>query len=146
MNHMKKVVILCMLLIGIGASAQQRPHQRHRNHQVNQEFTPEQQASLQSRKMTLALALDTAQQVKVESLLSKHFQDRRDKRDSRSNQVDTLSRQNPDARYKKLSERLDQKIAFQRELKEILSPSQFDQWQQQRFERKPRHRNPRGRR
>lgn len=134
-----------MLLIGFGATAQQRPHQRHGNHQFHQDFTPEQQASLQSRKMTLALALDATQQELVESLLSRHFQERIKQRASRTGQADTLSRQDPEVRYKRLSQRLDQKIAFQRELKEILSPSQFDQWQQQRLARKSHHRNRRAR-
>lgn len=132
-----------MLLIGIGASAQH--HHQHGKQQMLREFTPEQQASLKSRKMTLELALDDTQQEKVESLLSRHFQQRSEQRASRDGQMDTLSRRNPEDHYRKLSQRLDHQIAFQRELKEILSPSQFEQWQHQRLARTNRHRNRRGR-
>jgi hypothetical protein len=146
MNHMKKAFTLCMLLIGLGATAQQRPHHQHGKQRMYQEFSSEQEASLKSKKMTLALNLDEAQQEQVESLLSRHFATRREMQEARNKSGNTEKTQDPEARYAHISKRLDHQIAFQRDLRKILSDAQFEQWQEQRGRRKPRAGHRRGRR
>lgn len=143
---MKKAFTLCMLLIGLGAAAQQRSHHQHVKQRMHQDLSPEQEASLKSKKMTLALSLDEAQQQKVESLLSRHIAARRELQDARSKSEDAEKSQDPETRYAHVSKRMDHQIAFQRDLKKILSDSQFEQWQEHRARRKPRAGNRRGRR
>ena len=135
-----------MLLIGLGAAAQQRPHHQHGKQRMHQQFSPEQEASLKSKKMTLALSLDEAQQEQVESLLSKHFAAHREMQEARNKSGYPEKTQDPEARYAHISKRLDHQIAFQRDLKKILSDAQFERWQEHRGRRNPPAGDRRGRR
>ena len=65
---MKKIFITLLLLVGITAIAQ-RPEEKKgkERHKMMHDFTPEQVATLHTKKMTLALDLTTAQQSKAAS-------------------------------------------------------------------------------
>ncbi|MEJ2161991.1 MAG: hypothetical protein P8X60_01360 [Robiginitalea sp.] len=143
---MNKTMTFCLLLIGLGAAAQQGPHHKRLKHRAYQELTVEQQASLQSKRMTLALSLDENQQEKIESLLTRHYSKRSAMRSTREGERDSLKHHTPEKRYAQQSRRLDHQIAFQRELIAILTTDQSRQWQKWRSQRRLRHNTRSGRR
>ena len=124
---MKKWIMTCLLFAGLSAAAQHASREGHGRRQM-QEFSAEQMATLQSKKMMLALDLSSNQQQELETLLSKRIGQRRQMRHAR--QKDSASLANPQKRYQLISERLDSEIAFRQELKIILNESQYDQWRQ----------------
>lgn len=137
---MKKTVTFCLLLITLGATAQQAPHHRKGRPHLDRELPVEQRASLLSKKMTLSLGLTDQQQKQVAALLSKELASRQELREAVRNQPDSLPAPTPQARYERLDRHLDLQIAFQRELREILTESQFEQWKDRRGDPRQRHR------
>ena len=133
---MKKILTLSLLLLAVGAMAQHFPHRGG----MHKELSPEQRATLQSKKMVLALALDAQQQKQVESLLKDRFETRAKMRNShREAARDSSKRLSPEERYSRMNTHLDQEIAFQNEMKNILNESQFDQWRKRHNAKKRGH-------
>lgn len=85
-------------------------------------------ATLQSKKMMLALDLSSNQQQELKTLLSKRIQKRQEMRKAR--QKDTAAPADPRQRYHWMNERLDSEIAFRQDLKKILTEPQYEQWRQ----------------
>ena len=142
---MKKLATACLLLFVLGATAQQGPHHRRGLKNPERELTVPQQALLMSKKMTLSLGLTDQQQEKVASLLGKHLSERQEMRAAMPGQRDSLRNATPDNRFKHMDNRLDRQIAFQRQLREILTDDQFEQWQSRPKDRRQGHRERRGR-
>jgi hypothetical protein len=133
---MKKILTLSLLLLTYGAMAQQRPYHRQ-SQKAFQELSPEQRATLQSKKMVLALDLDTRQQQQVESLLKKRFETREKMRAThRKAAADSSKSLTPEARYGRMNAHLDREIAFQQEMKNILTESQFEDWKKRQGAKK----------
>ena len=125
---MKKILTLSLLLLTLGATAQQRGHHREAQKALTG-LSPEQRATLQSKKMVLALDLDTRQQQQVQSLLKKRFETREKMRATqRESTRDSSKRLTSEERYTRMNSHLDREIAFQQEMKNILSETQFEQW------------------
>jgi protein CpxP len=112
---MKKILFL-MSLLAVGIS-QAQDAKRDRN--------PEQVASIQSKKMTLALDLDAKQQAIVEQLLlvnaKEREADKMNKKDrAQLNDLEKLTR---------METMLDKRIAVKREMKSILNADQYKSWE-----------------
>lgn len=144
---MKKTLALCALLIGLGASAQHRPHHTDRGNENRTELTPEQRATIQSKRLTLALGLDQQQQQEIAALLKTRLAERMEWKARRKSEAGSTEQKDGASRYVALSDRLDREIAFQESIKGILSNSQFEQWRSLREskmkERKNRSRDRR---
>lgn len=124
---MKKWILTCLLLAGLSVTAQHTPRQGQGRRQM-QEFSADQMATLQSKKMMLALDLSSNQQQELETLLSKRIGQRHQMRQAR--QQDSAAMADPQKRYQFMNQRLDSEIAFRQELKKILSEPQYEQWRQ----------------
>ena len=136
---MKKILTLGLLLLTVGAMAQNSPR-RGEMHKAHKELSPEQRAILQSKKMVLALELDAQQQKQVESLLKERFETRAKMRAShREAARDSSNRRSPEERFTLMNAHLDQEIAFQNQMKNILNESQFDQWKKRHNAKKRGH-------
>ncbi|WP_157810850.1 hypothetical protein [Nonlabens sp. MB-3u-79] len=112
---MKKILFL-MSLLAVGIS-QAQDAKRDRN--------PEQVASIQSKKMTLALDLDAKQQARVEQLLLVNAKERQthkmNKKDrAQLNDLEKLTR---------METMLDKRISVKREMKSILNADQYKSWE-----------------
>lgn len=111
-----------------------------------QEFTAAERASLHTKKMTLALALDNAQSKRVYAVVLSQVEHRMAAQAAKKEQQE---RQKPskEERFKRVNMRLDSKIAFQNEMKSILTEPQFVQWHELKKRvtksRKGRHHGPR---
>ena len=133
---MKKWIMTCLLLAGLSVTAQHTPRQGQGRRQM-QEFSADQMATLQSKKMMLALDLSSNQQQELETLLSKRIGQRHQMRQAR--QQDSAAMADPQKRYQFMNQRLDSEIAFRQELKKILSEPQYEQWRQMHPNREMGH-------
>lgn len=122
---MKQWILAGLLLFGLSATAQ-RMHREGHNRQQMQELSAEEMATLQSKQMTLALDLSSAQEQQLQKLLAKRNADRRALREA--HQKDTAAMADPQKRYQRMSERLDREIAFRRELRTVLGDASYEQW------------------
>ncbi|MCK0157937.1 hypothetical protein MWU65_12140 [Cellulophaga sp. F20128] len=144
---MKKITFIMAVMLGIFMSSAQehskeykeRNQKEHRKsnpdglkmrkaHMAN--FSPEQLATLQTKKMTLALDLTAAQQSKVQKLNEANAKLRQEKiKEFKAKKEDTQL--SSEERYKRASSILDHKIAQKQEMKKILSEDQYDTWLKQ---------------
>lgn len=135
---MKKVVIVVLMFFGIAALAQ-RGQKGDRNHM--KDLTPEQMATLQTKKATLALDLTQAQQTQMKALFLVNAKERKTKMAERKAQRESgdTKELTSEEKYARANSRLDKQIAQKEALKNILSEEQFEKWQKMKY-RKGKHR------
>lgn len=124
---MKKWMIALALLAGFSLSAQRGQGHPHKAHHM-QEFSPQEAATLKSKQMALELGLDARQQSEVQSLLVKEMEWRKANRAERQAQKGADTTATAAERYARMNAHMDQRLAFQRNLKSILTEAQFAQW------------------
>lgn len=100
------------------------------------DLTPEQRATLSSKRLALALDLSESQQGQVKEL---HLQRSRE-RDARRNEARktgdaTDGTASPEERFERLNARLDQQLAYRASLKKILTEAQYTAWEDMRKHR-----------
>ena len=125
---MKKVILLLLCMVGLTAMAQ-----RGENGQRNgmKDLTPEQMATLQTKKMVLALDLSQDQQSKIQAINLEKAVARKAKWEERKALKENGEAKKPtsEERYTMQNARLDQMIAQQAEMKNILSAEQYSKWE-----------------
>ena len=129
MNYTLKFMTL---LLGISSFAQQQPQvkllgpKKHFNQNMvkMKEISPEQEAILWTKKMTLELDLNETQQDQMYALIL-------EKAKTRDQRLDKLPKERPnkDQIFKMEVDRLDQKITMKKALKSILTKKQFERWE-----------------
>ena len=138
---MKNVVLTTVLLLNLTCFAQvEKPKMEERKAKVEklESFTPEQQAELQLKKMTLDLSLDTKQQEQLKKVLLNQAKKRETTRNeikSRKEKGENLSK---DERFAMKSKMLDEKLALKEEMKKILTADQFKKWEENNEKREER--------
>ena len=113
------------MLVGTTTMAQEKSGDRHRGRM--HDMTPEQIATLQTKKMTLALDLSKAQQDQIQSLNLKNAKARKAKMEERKASKEEGERKKPtsEERYAMANARLDAQLAQKEEMKKILSEEQM---------------------
>ncbi|MBM1105914.1 hypothetical protein JQC67_07185 [Aurantibacter crassamenti] len=126
---MKKVIVLMMLLVGVTTIAQGKKERSHSDGMKN--LTAEQVATLQTKKMTLALDLTKGQQTQIQALNLKNAKARKAKMDERKASKIEGERKKPtsEERFAMQNARLDAQIAQKSEMKSILSEDQMIKWE-----------------
>lgn len=138
---MRNVVLTTVLLLNLTCFAQvEKPKMEERKAKVEklESFTPEQQAELQLKKMTLDLSLDTKQQEQLKKVLLNQAKKRETTRNeikSRKEKGENLSK---DERFAMKSKMLDEKLALKEEMKKILTADQFKKWEENNEKREER--------
>lgn len=132
---MKRLAVVLVLLTTIGAMAQQRgvcpmgvgPRM---------DMTPEQMATLQTKKMTLALDLSQAQQEKVMKICLEEAELRKARWDEieAKKQSGEWTRPTPEERFELENARMDRQIAHEQKMKQVLTDEQFDAWKKMRLQ------------
>jgi protein CpxP len=112
---MKKILFL-MTLLAIGISQAQN---------TKRDRSPEQVASIQSKKMTLALDLDATQQARVEQLLLVNAKERQTHKMNKKDRVQL----NDLEKLTRMETMLDKRIVVKREMKSILNADQYKSWE-----------------
>ncbi|PHQ57469.1 MAG: hypothetical protein COC16_00850 [Lutibacter sp.] len=114
MKNTVKIVVV-MLLFSTAINAQNRSNRRA-------DFTPEQQATLQTKKMTLNFDLDENQQKSIYKMMLKNTEERKAKRQNGRTQTQ-------EERFEFENTRLDRQLAHKEEIKNILTAEQFEKWE-----------------
>ncbi|SRR6056297_1952173 len=138
---MKKLALVVVLISGITLSAQR--HQGDRG--TMQDLSPQEIATLQTKKMTLALDLDQKQQTEVQSLFLTNATERKNKMDERKSKKEDGNRPSKEERYAMQNERLDHMIAQKASMKKILTEAQFEKWEKMQLRRQKGKRERKGR-
>ena len=121
---MKKIAsILLVALFTISTFAQER----HR-HQKHHDFTTDQIAEIQTKKMTLRFDLTAKQQEQILEINKQHAIERKQKMEEHKALKETNKELSSDEIFAKKSARLDKMIAHKAEMKKILSHEQFEKW------------------
>jgi len=115
---MKKLILIVLAIFTIQiANAQKKPKNN---------FTTEQKAWIQTKKLTLALDLTDSQEKKIFPLEMQIISNKEMQKKARKNpETKNLS---PDEKYNKIIKNLDNRIAIKRQFKQILDAEQFEKW------------------
>ena len=109
-------ILLCFLGLQVQAQAQKS------------DLSPEQQARIQSKKMTLALDLSEAQRLQVEKIQLNKIVFRQKMKQQRKASKDNGDTLNKQRRVDAMELMLDRKIALQNQMRSTLSEDQFQKW------------------
>lgn len=125
---MRKVVIAMMLLVGVTALAQRGDRNRRAG---MKDLSPEQMATLQTKKATLALDLTEAQQTQMKAVFMENAKMRKARMEEKQAQKEGGDATKPtsEERYAMANRRLDRQIAQKEKIKQILSEEQMEKWE-----------------
>ncbi len=118
-------------IASLTAMAQEGPDRGPRD--GKDQLTPEQMATLQTKKMTLALDLSSAQQKQIQQFHLENAKLRKEKMEAVKGKRKDLS---AEERYAHQSDRLDHMIAQKEKMKKILNEDQFSKWEKEMSHRK----------
>lgn len=130
---MKKLMMIMIILASVTLTAQRGS--RSGNDRMSKNLTAEQTATLQTKKMTLALALDENQSSKVYDLMLQEAKERKAKKAERKNNKEK-TRPTKEERYAKVNKHLDDQIAMQNKMKKILTEEQFAKFEKTKMNRR----------
>ena len=142
---MKKLIIIALVLATIQVTAQERKNRSNNNRGNRQErfqdYTPEEMATLQTKKMTLHLDLSEAQQKEIQKLNLENAIERKTKMEARKSQNEGKEFQKPskEEQLKMMNERLDNQIEMKNKMKSILNDEQFAKYEEMQQDMKNRN-------
>ncbi|WP_196891847.1 hypothetical protein [Aureivirga marina] len=122
---MKRIIAIIVLLVTVTVSAQEKKQQK-RSHKAD--FTPEQQAIIKTKKMTLALDLNKSQQDKILRINTEIAKERATMKAQWKENKAEGKKLTDDEKFNLINAKLDRQIAVQNEMKDILSKEQFEKW------------------
>lgn len=122
---MKKIVLIAIALITVGAFAQDKRQERSQR----PEFTPEQIATLKSKRMVLDLNLDESQRQNVYDLTLDHAKQRMAQKEKIKTGQKKGKKLSSDERFQLQDDRLNKAIAHKNAMKGILNQVQFEKWE-----------------
>ena len=133
---MKRIVLIAIALITVNATAQGQKGERENevrkeNAQHLNDFSPEEIATLQTKKMALRLDLTEAQQKEIKGIHFDQAKARKTGMEARNkmreeNKEAKLSKED---RFNRANSQLDKKLAEKAKMKSILSKEQFEKWE-----------------
>lgn len=144
---MKKILLIALAIFTINTTAQaqkqksQKGERLEKSQKMNRykDFTPEEIAQLQTKKMTLELDLTDAQQKEVYKLLLTEAKDKKQMMDDRKAKREAYKSSGENRGKRKMlskeerfnleNERLDKQIAHKKEMQRILKKEQFEKWE-----------------
>jgi hypothetical protein len=138
-----------LLVIAIALFSTQASIAQHHKGKKGMNFSPEDIASIKTKKMTLALDLTASQQDAIYNLNLEHVKNRKAEVAARKAQKENgegkaLTKEDRVARIHKA---LDRKIAAKAKLKTILNKAQYTKWetlQAKRYAKSRKHNDKRG--
>ena len=121
MKKIASIALVALFTISTFAQKQQRKQQR-------QDFTVDQMAELQTKKMTLHLDLTENQMQQILEINKEHAVERKQKMEERKALKQSEKELSSNDVFTKQSARLDKMIAHKAEMKKILNNEQFEKW------------------
>lgn len=131
---MKRLLIVAIALISIQGIAQQERKERFnhedRPHRMSN-LTPEEAATLQTKKMALHLDLNESQQKQIHKLNLENAIARKDMMEKIKAKKESGNMEQPskEERLKMMNAKLDHQIAMKAKMKTILSKEQYEKWE-----------------
>jgi DNA anti-recombination protein RmuC len=126
---MKRSLLLSLIMLcsslGIGLSQNFSSEDREHRHHRSERSTPEERAEIQSKELTLALDLSSSQQEELRKSLLEFHTELKGIRDGFDKPFKDLSR---DDKHQLKSKMLDVKIAFKKDMKQVLSTEQYERF------------------
>tara|TARA_R110002049_G_scaffold99113_3_gene241662 strand:- start:4008 stop:4475 length:468 start_codon:yes stop_codon:yes gene_type:complete len=131
---MKKLILIAIAFIGLQATAQQQKKQGPNKGESGEKMmnlSAEEAATLQTKKMTLALDLNESQQKEIQRInlenakvRKAHMAERKAKKEA-----GTAERPSKEDRVKMMNAMLDHKIEMKAKMKTILNEEQYAKWE-----------------
>jgi protein CpxP len=141
---MKKLFVLALLIVGTTIVAQERNRKQHGNEM--EQFTPEQQSQLMLKKMTLELDLNDSQQKEMSTIISDKMARKEAHKAEMKAKKEKGIRPSSDELFAMKSKMLDEQIATKKRMEKILTPKQFEKWNELKrgpqgkgHEKRPKH-------
>ncbi|GAA3568249.1 hypothetical protein [Snuella lapsa] len=131
---MKKFIFIAIAFVTLQITAQHRrnegPNMRERSQKMSQ-LTPDEAATLQTKKMTLMLDLNESQQAEIHKINLENATKRKEMMEARKAKKDANAVEKPskEARLKMMNAMLDHKIAMKAKMKTILNEKQYTKWE-----------------
>ena len=119
---MKTLFTITLLLTGLVGMSQHGPHGRGHS-----DLSPEQMATIKTKKMALSLDLNDKQQNDVQEIHLEQAILRKAKMEERRSRDE---RPSADERYGAINQKLDKQIEMKAKMKEILNKDQFAKWEE----------------
>ncbi len=144
---MKKLFVTAVLLVGFLTSAQEMKVQkgdRKARTENRETLTPEQQAELQVKKLTLELDLNAKQQAEIKKIALEQAKKREAKKTEWKASKEDGKSLSKDEKFALKNQMLDNQIAHKAEMKKILTAEQYAKWESKQTERKDKMQNRRG--
>jgi len=143
---MKKLILIALAFVAIQATAQEKKKElRKEEHKERvhkfQDLTPEEAATLQTKKMVLHLDLTKDQQDKIYKIQLENAKERKAKMEEHK----AMKENNPEgkltkeAHLKRTNERLDHEIAMKEKMKNILNEEQYTKWSEKMEQKQKKH-------
>ena len=133
---MKKIVVILIALVTLQVTAQDRKREFHRQNQGDRleavkDLTPEEMATLRTKKMTLRLDLTEAQQKQVQAINLEEAKFKKAQMEERRKRMESgnMERPSKEERLKMMNDRLDRQIAMKQKMKNILDADQYKKWE-----------------
>lgn len=137
---MKNLFLIALAFVSIQTFAQERKQMQKKGDRADniQNYTAEEQAELQTKKLTLALDLSEAQQKQVMDLNLEQATARKNKMSERQANKKNQEAKNPPKqdRLKAKNASLDKQIEMKAKMKKILTAEQYIKWESLQKERK----------
>lgn len=133
---MKKNIVTFAILICIAFTTNAQQHHKRQNKHEGPKFTIEQQATIGVKKLTLALDLNDSQQDKMYPLLMKTCSNKQKMMEQKKTNKGKKPKLSSDEIYAKIIDKLDTQIAFQKNVKKILTKDQFERWHKMQAHKK----------
>ena len=129
---MKKLIIIFIALVTLQVTAQEKMKDAPRERkEAMKDLTPDEIATLQTKKMTLHLGLTEAQQKEIKALNLEQAKLHKAKMEERKAMKDNSERKpfTKEDKLKMMNERLDHQIAMKQKMKSILNADQYAKWE-----------------
>lgn len=131
---MKKLILIAIAFIGLQVTAQQQkrqgPNKGERSEKM-MNLSAEEAATLQTKKMTLALDLNESQQKEIQKINLENAEARKAHMAERKakKEAGTAEKPSKEERLKMMNAMLDRKIEVKAKMKEILNEEQYSKWE-----------------
>lgn len=128
---MKKILIFIFALSVLQVTAQEKFKEvKRENIRQIENFTPEEAATIKTKKMTLALDLTDAQQQEIYKLNLEEAIERKEMVDARKKmREEGKGKEIADQKhFEKMNSKLDKQIELKQRMKNILNAEQYEKW------------------
>jgi hypothetical protein len=129
---MKKLSLLVIMLISISAFSQQKGQHHKADGNDMSNMSAEEIATLQTKRLTLHLNLNQAQQQEIKKLYKEKAEEHKALMAEHKKMSSEEAEKLKENRFERKNARLDQHLAYQEKMKQILNEEQFKKWQESR--------------